>query len=116
MNSDKVMYCNDLAGLKIRLAKDGYYDVESDTYSTPGNLTPIKYNGNTTLSYTRNCTLDLGEYIELEDLGTYDEVFADSAKDAKYKSVYDYTEKIEYTDEDGVVQSYYPSKKIAMFL
>jgi len=116
MNVDNIIYCNDLEALKVQLKTDGKYDEETGTYTSDCSITPIKYAGNTTLSYTRGFSLDLSVYTMLENLGTYDEIWADADKDAKYKSVYPYDVPVEYIDEDGVTQSHMLPKKIGNFL
>ena len=116
---DKIIYCNDLEALKTKLKADGYYDEESDSYTTNQTLTPIvkKTVNNITLSlsYVRGFCLDLAEYTMLEDLGSYDDILADTAKLDKYKSVYDYETPIQYTDENGDTQTYTRPFKIGVF-
>jgi len=112
---DTVIYCSDLIALKTQLIADGYYDEESGTYTVGHSLTPLKYKGNTSLSYVRDNALDMSVYTMLEDLGTYDEIWADVVKDDKYKSVYDYTIIQTYTDEAGNVQTYTLPKEIGRF-
>ena len=112
---DALLYCSDLAALKEQLKADGYYDEESQTYSVNNTLTPLKYNGNTSLSYVRNNTLDMTKYTMLEDLGDYDEMEADKDKRAKYLSVYNYETPIKYIDEDGTEKKYYLPKKLGVF-
>lgn len=114
---DKIIYCSDLTALKEKLIADGYYDEESGTYTVNHTLTPIVKKDNTSLSYVRNFALDLNEYSMLEDLGTYESIVLDENSDKldKYKSVYDYETPIEYTDENGNVQTYKKPFKIGEF-
>ncbi len=112
---DKIIYCSDLEALKAKLKENGFYDDESDSYNTKDTLTPLKYNGNTSLSYVRGFTLDLAVYTMLEDLGDYETMFADEAKHAKYKSVYPYDVPVTYMDENNVEQSYNLPEKIGIF-
>ena len=117
MNYDKIIYCNDLDALKAKLKEDGFYDEESKTYTVNHTLTPLQYNGNTSLSYCRGFSLDLEEYTMLEDLGSYESIVLDENSDKldKYKSVYDYEKLIEYTDEEDNTQSYTRPFKIGGF-
>lgn len=59
------------------------------------------------------------EFIEsmttIQNLGTYEQLFANEASHSLYKSVYPYTEELFYEDDDGVEQSYYRPKKIGEF-
>ena len=112
---DTLIYCSDLTALKTQLKADGYYDEETKTYTVNHTITPLQYNGNTSLSYCRGFALDLDVYTMLEDLGDYDVMFADADKLAKYKSVYDYTIPVEYTDEEGNVQTYMLPERIGSF-
>jgi len=115
--NDRIIYCNDLKALKAQLKEDGYYDEESGTYTIKYTLTPLQYNGNTSLGYVRGFALDLGVYTMLEDLGTYESILLPENADklAKYKSVYDYEALVEYTDENGDVQTYTKPFKIGDF-
>ena len=114
---DKIIYCSDLVALKAQLKADGYYDEESGSYTVNYTLTPLKYNGNTSLSYVRGFSLDLSVYTMLEDLGDYESILLpeNSGKLEKYKSVYPYDTPIEYIDEDGITQTYLPPFKIGEF-
>ena len=114
---DKIIYCSDLIALKDQLKADGYYDEESGTYTVNYTLTPLKYNGNTSLSYVRGFALDLDVYTMLEDLGTYESILLDenSSKLDKYKSVYDYETPISFIDENGETQTYANPFKIGDF-
>jgi len=116
--NDKIIYCSDLTALKKQLVADGYYDKESGTYTVNYTLTPLQYNGNTSLSYVRNFSLDLSVYTMLEDLGTYESIIlaSNDSKLTKYKSVYDYTTPVKYTDENGNTQTYTKPFKIGDFL
>ena len=117
MEQDKLIYCSDLVALKAQLKADGYYDEESGSYTINHTLTPLKYNGNTSLSYVRGFSLDLSVYTMLEDLGDYTTIIEAGNEDklAKYKSVYDYETPVEYIDEDGNIQTYLPPFKIGEF-
>ena len=112
---DNLIYCNDLEALKAKLKADGHYNEETNTYTTNGTLTPLKYNRNTSLSYVRNFKLDLNEYTMLENLGTYKEMESNTEKRAKYLSVHDYETPLYYTDEDGNQVEYFLPKKIGLF-
>ena len=113
--SDTLIYCSDLTALKTQLKADGYYDEESGSYTVNHTITPLKYNGNTSLSYCRGFALDLDVYTMLEDLGDYDVMFADVNKHNLYKSVYPYDVPIEYLDENNLIQLYNLPKKIGSF-
>lgn len=95
---DKVIYTNDFEALKERI-------LDSDN---PLNFThtPFKVNGNEAISLVRG---DIPDGVDV--LGTYDEIFADSDLDAKYKSVWDYEEV--FTDEEGA--TYTRPQKIGEF-
>jgi hypothetical protein len=56
----------------------------------------------------------LGEIQALQVLGTYEEVFADQSKLAKYDSVYDRTPRT-ITLEDGASYEYTPPDHIGVF-
>ncbi len=112
---DAIIYCSDLEQLKVQLKADGKYDEETGTYTSDCSITPIKYEGNTTLSYTRDFNLDLDVYTMLQNLGNYDEMEADEVSRGLYLSVYDYETPVEYIDEEGVTQSYMLPKKIGTF-
>ena len=112
---DTLIYCSDLTALKTQLQADGYYDAKSGTYTVNHTLTPLQYNGNTSLSYVRNNALDMSKYPMLEDLGDYASMEANPKARAKYLSVYDYETPVKYTDENGVVQTYNKPKKIGVF-
>ncbi len=112
---DTILYCSDLEALRVMLEEDGYYDEESDTYTVNHTLTPIRYNENRTLSYVRDCTLDLDKYTMLENLGDYDVMFDDELAHEKYKSVYPYDVEKFYTDEDGTEVGYFMPEKIGVF-
>ena len=112
---DKLIYCNDLEQLKTKLTENGYYDEESNSFTVNNTLTPLKYEGNTSLSYVRNCVLDLEVFTMLEDLGDYDEMFANEDSHSKYKSVYPYDVPVVYTDEDGTEKEYMRPEKIGVF-
>lgn len=109
---DKISFCGDLEAFKQELKDKGYFDSESGNYTHGMTLTPIIVNGNSSLSLVRG---DIVAFDNIEILGTYDEIFADTALDAKYKSVYPYDVAIEFTDEAGVVQSYMRPQKIGEF-
>ena len=114
---DRIIYCSDLGALKAQLKDDGYYDEESGQYIVNHTLTPIIKNGNTSLSYVRNFALDLNTYPMLEDLGTYEDIVLPENEDklAKYKSMYDYENPIEFADENGDIHTYQRPFKIGDF-
>ena len=114
---DKIIYCNDLIALKAQLKSDGFYDEESGLYTTDYALTPIKKNGNTSLSLVRGLSLDLNVYTMLEDLGDYKSIIkkTNKAKLDKYKSVYPYDVPVKYVDENGDTQTYTLPFKIGEF-
>ena len=111
---DIIIYCSDIEQLKQELSDNGFVDSKGN-YTHGNTITPIKYNGVKTLALVRNNKLDLTLFPSLTDLGTYDEMFADDESLALYKSVYDYTVPVIYTDEDGVEQSYTLPNKIGEF-
>lgn len=51
----------------------------------------------------------------INNLGTYEELFANIANHVLYKSVYPYDVPIEYVDEEGITQSYLRPQKIGEF-
>ena len=113
---DEIIYCSNIEQLKLELINNGFYDEESNSFTHGNNLTPIKRNvSGASLSLVRDNKLNLDDFPSLTNLGTYDEVFADIAKDDLYKSVYPYDIPISYVDEDGVIQTRYLPKYIGVF-
>lgn len=115
---DIIIYCSDIAQLKTELIANGYSDTDEEgvvTYTHGNSITPIRYNGVKTVALVRDNKLDLELFPSLTDLGTYDDVFADTTAHNLYKSVYDYTVPVTYTDEDGVEQTYELPNKIGVF-
>jgi len=116
--NDRIIYCSDLIALKNQLKKDGFYDVNSKTYTVNHTITPLQYKGNESLSYVRDFNLDLNVYTMLEDLGNYNTIVqvGNEAKLAKYQSVYDYLTPVTYTDLEGNKQTYNKPFEIGNFL
>lgn len=115
---DEIIYCENIVQLREELVENGYSETDEDgnTVYTHGNtLTPIISNGAKSLALVRNNKLDLALFPSLTTLGTYEELFSNADSLALYKSVYPYDVPIEYTDEDGVVQSYLRPQKIGEF-
>lgn len=110
--TDKITYCADLIALKQELKDKGYFDEEDGTYTHGMTLTPIVFKDNCSLSLVRGDVVSLDN---LEILGTYDEIFADAAKHTKYKSVYPYDTPVEFTDENGELQTYMRPKILGVF-
>ena len=73
------------------------------------------FNGNASLSLSRTDDkqfyTDMGTMTTLEVLGYYEEVFTDPAKDATYKSVWNYTEDL----DDGDGGTYNRSQKFGVY-
>jgi len=116
---DTLIYCSDIDLLKKELSDNGFTDtdMEGNTFYTHGNLlTPIRYNGIKTLALVRDNKLDLTKFTSLTELGTYEQMFADTTAHNLYKSVYDYTIPVTFSDEDGVQQTYSLPEKIGEFL
>lgn len=112
---DKLIYCNNLEALKLMLTEDWYFEEESGAFNVPHSITPIKHNlTGQSLSLVRNNVLDLDKYTMLEDLWTYEEMFANEAAHTKYKSVYDYT-PYDSVDENWETITVTPSKYIGEF-
>ena len=98
---DKIAYTENWNEFKKLLEGD---DVIEFTH------TPFKIKGNKAMALVRGDIPD-----ELTALGTYDEIFADPALDAKYKAIYPYDVEIKYTDGEGNIISYYPPQQIGVF-
>lgn len=80
--------------------------------------TPIVKNENGTLALsmlTDDELLFIEQMTTIKSLGIYEELFADEASLALYKSVYPFDVPIEYVDEDNVTQSYLRPQKIGEF-
>lgn len=112
--SDEIFYCENIEQLKAELIANEMVDEEGN-YTHGNTLTPIIYNGVKTLALVRNNKLDLELFPSLTNLGTYEELFADEASLALYKSVYPFDVPIEYVDDDNVTQSYFRPQKIGEF-
>ena len=116
---DIVTYCPDLDALNAELLQLGLVD-EDGNASLPLIRTPIQYSkdGVKSLALCRFVDeakiTDLAKITCLELLGTYDEVFADPDKKAKYTSVYS-LDPVVYTDEEGNEVTYTPPEKFGVF-
>ena len=116
---DIVTYCPDLEALKTELV-----DLDSVDEEGNGNLpltrTPIQYaaNGSQSLALCRfmddSKIVELAKLNNLEVLGTYEEIFSDSEKLAKYTNVYS-IDPVTITDENGEEVVYQPPKKFGVF-
>ncbi|HEX5331002.1 hypothetical protein [Sulfuricurvum sp.] len=80
--------------------------------------TPIVKNENGSLAMSILTNEELA-FIDamttIESLGTYEELFADDAKHAIYKSIYLYDVPLGYVDEDGNTVEYFRPQKIGEF-
>ena len=93
-------------------------DEETGKKSWTIQTTPVVKSDNGTLAMSILGAQEL-EFIEsmttIQNLGTYEQLFANEESHALYKSIYPYDEPLVYTDEDGVEQSYMRPKKIGVF-
>jgi len=116
--NDRIIYCSDLKALKKQLIKDGHYNEETKSFCTGCILTPIKKNGNKSLTLARVLKLDLKKYKMLKDLGTYYTIRLKKHKSKlnKYKSVYPYDKPIKHIDSKGREVYNFRPFKIGSFL
>ena len=114
---DKLIFCSDIEALKRKLVEDGFYDEETKSFQTGCTLTPIKKQGEKSLSLARELKLDLKEYTMLEDIGTYESILLEENKEQldKYKSVYPYDVPVVTRDEVGNKTEHYRPFKIGVF-
>ena len=115
---DLVTYCPDLNALRKDLIDSAQVDEEGNPVLNVIK-TPVQYSkdGLKSLSLVR-CLTTEGErdlqFNHLEILGTYDEVFKDLEKMAKYESVYS-TKPYDVEDDQGNTQTVTPPKKFVVF-
>lgn len=105
MKQNTVIYVADYSSFEIELTS------KELTIDSISHTTIIK-NENKALFVTLD---DLSSYSSIEVLGTYDEVFTDITKNAKYLSVHDYETPIQNTNEDGTTDTMYKNKYIGKF-
>jgi len=80
--------------------------------------TPLKKNGTASLGYSIVNTELLAiieDLITVENIGDYDEMFANEVAHEKYKSVYPYHMPQTYVDENGIEQTRNLPDKIGVF-
>ena len=118
---DVITYCADLDALRKELTSLNRTTeaVEGETPTPVLNVmkTPVMEKDGHSLSLVRIMNAEDEEALHLnsiEVLGTYDEVFADPEKMAKYESVYS-TQPYEVADEDGKKHNVEPPKKFGVF-
>ena len=99
---DKVIYTDDYTALQALMSDEDNPIVFTHT--------PFKVNGNEALALVRG---EIPDGVEV--LGTYEEIFADSDLDTKYKSVWDYEEDISVDDGEGGSYTYNRPQKIGEF-
>ena len=115
---DLITYCPDLNALRKDLIDSAQVD-EGGNPVLNVIKTPVQYSTDKmkSLSLVR-CLTTEGEgalqFNHLEILGTYDEVFKDPEKMAKYESVYS-TKPYEVEDDQGNKQMITPPKKFGVF-
>lgn len=117
---DLITYCLDPTELIIEVSsKFPERITEENGYNVC--KTPVQYSvppSTATLALVRCIAeqeeADLRSLVSLEVLGTYDEVFADPVKLAKYDSVYS-REPYTYTDELGTEQTVTPPQYFGVF-
>lgn len=115
---DLITYCHDVDELKKELINSGRVDEEGNPVLNSIKV-PVRYSvdGKKTISLVRCLTPECEASLQLnnlEILGTYDEVFADPDKLARYTSVYSITPVV-ITDENGEEVIYHPPKKFGVF-
>jgi len=99
---DSYIYCSNIEQLKQELKDEGFYDVETNTY-THRNLLHLKKNENgASLGFIRNNKLDLDKFPSLTDFGNKEEILANEANHTLYKSVHPYDVPEVWTDKDNV--------------
>jgi len=112
---DELIYCSDLEQLKQELKDNGMVDSEGN-YTHGNTMSPIKTNDSgASLYLVRDNKLDMSLFPSLTSLGSYEEMFSDETKHNLYKSVYPYDVPVEYTDENGDIQTYMRPQKFAEF-
>ena len=99
---DKVIYTDDFEALKERILDKDNPLIFAHT--------PFKVNGNEAISLVRG---EIPDGVEV--LGTYEEIFADSDLNSRYKSIWDYEEELTVDDGEGGTYTHYRPKKIGEF-
>ena len=120
---DVITYCEDTEALvqevMEKYPKKIFIDEKTGNVTFAIDKTPTVRNGNKTLTLVRcpSAIYDMLASLEsIEILGTYEDVFADEEKHAKYKEVYPYDVPIKYTDpETGEEVEYYRPQKFGVF-
>ncbi len=119
--NDLISYCPDIEKLRKELKDKGYVDEDDNPVFPLMNHTPIQEaNKPETITLIRcvnqaDCDV-LNSFTSLEVLGTYDEVFADPDKYAKYSSAYPHDETTETDPDTGETTTITPPKKFGVFL
>lgn len=117
---DFISYCENIEALRTELINTGHIDEDGNPLFPLANSTPTQtHNHPETVTLIR-CVTDYDEQVlrsfeSVEVLGTYDEVFADDEKYAKYSSAYPhdpYTIKDPETGEEITIT---PPKKFGVF-
>ena len=93
-------------------------DEETGKKSWTIQTTPIVKSVNGTLAMsilTDDEIVFIDSMTTITNLGTYEELFANEANHALYKSVYPYDVALSYVDEDGAIVEYFRPQKIGEF-
>lgn len=123
MFKDIITYCEDTQALinevKEKYPNKIYIDEKTGEATFLITKTPTIRNGTKTLALVRCPSEDydfMASFNSIEILGTYEKVFNDATKLAKYKSVYDYETPIKYKDPDsGEEKEFYKPQKFGVF-
>ena len=121
MRKEILLFCENIDALRAELNKSNYVDEETGKPVFPfANRTPVQ-KGNQPHTICNaliesDADIDwLESFDSVEILGTYEEVFADPDKYAKYKLAYPH-DPVEVTDpETGEKTTYTPPKKFGVF-
>lgn len=115
---DVITYCDDIPSMIAEIQEKFPERLSEDNDFLVTKIPTLKHSSGTkSLSLVR-CTTeqelsDLSSLTHLEVLGTYDEVFNDPIKLAKYDAVYDRTPQT--YEVDGVEYIHTPPEKIGVF-
>lgn len=118
---DLISYCPDIEALRTELTDRGYVEEETKEPVFPlGNVTPTQKSNNPVTIKLVRCVTDedvelLNSFDSLEILGTYDEVFSDDEKYAKYSSAYPHDEYTTTYQDTGEEITVTPPKKFGVF-
>ncbi len=117
---DLISYCENIEDLRAELTDNDHTDEDGSPVFPLPNRTPTqKRNDPKTVTLVR-CTSDDDEQVlhsfnSLEVLGTYEEVFADDEKYAKYSAAYPHDPYTVTDPETGEEITITPPKKFGVF-